>query len=283
MNYSPKKFEGKHFAEIFSEILYSNKTVDNSLVRVLDNIKYSQNITSLSGKIGIQDYAVTPTGGTSTLNFSDATLTPVKKMAYATFTYEDLRNTRFSESMNAGAANVVSDEFDKAVLAHTSKTIAADMEDLYWSTVATKLGAASDTLKVTGTTLTASNLKAEFNKVYNKIPGEILESEDLRIYADRSIFKLVMQANLNETYRDVFTVNGKEHFFLGVKIEYVPLGANKMTAGIKSDYVWGTDLISDMANIEINKVANNSDEYFIKAVFTLDGDVCIKAQKVLYA
>ncbi|MDJ1500672.1 hypothetical protein [Xanthocytophaga agilis] len=316
--YSPNQFKAKHFEEIFSEILYSNNTVSRSnVVRVLDNVKSERPVTTMGGDINWSGYTSSPdiTQYTDALSAADELISPKKIMALATFTYDDLRNTRFEESMSAGAKNVTSDEFTQAVLSYSIPRLGLSYEKKYWQGVAsaTKTAIASgsapsnqktviaalapdltdgvlaqavkkaDTINVTGTTLTISNLKTEFNKVYTAIPAAVEQSGEAVIFAPWSVRKLIKQANQAEQYRDVFGVNGDSFDFLGIRIEFVPLPENVMIAGRWSDIVLGTDLLSDIGEIEIGKVTNYGDQMFIKAVATLGSVVLISKQKVIYA
>lgn len=287
LNYTPKVYAGEHFGQIFSEILFANNTIKNNLVSVMDNVKYEMSVTTLSGSLPVQAYKtdVTSADASGSLSFSDVTVRPIKSMIYDEFTFETLRQgTRFTEGMKSGAANMESDEFLSAVLAYVEPKISRGLEESFWASIATKAAAAVPAgQKVTAAALTETNIVAELTKVYKLIPDEVLNSGEAKIFADHSIFKLVVLANQNATYRDIVAVVNGEHYFNGVKIEYVPLGAKKMLAGNPKDLFWATDLISDMGQIQVEKVRANSDLMFIKTVFTQDAAIVIPAQKVLYA
>lgn len=281
MNYSPKIWTGTFFGQIFSEAIYANNTVDKALVRVLDNIKYKQNVTSLTGDLVVQNYAITPTSA-GQLTFSDASIEPVKKHVYHEFEMDSLRSTRFSSDMKSGAANMESNEFLKAVLEYAVPRVGKAIEKDFWTLLVTKLQAASDEIAVAGATLTPANIIAEMEKVYAAMPGEILEGSDAKIYAPHAVKQMIKVANLNQTYRDIFTVAGEDIAYLGVPVEFVPLAANTLIAGRSTDLIMGTDLMSDFGQFEVNKVQANSDQMFLKATFSLDAAVCVANQKVLY-
>ncbi|WP_066834921.1 hypothetical protein [Rufibacter ruber] len=285
MTYTPKVYAGEHFSEIFSEILFANNTIAKSYVRLLDNVKAQTTITSLGGSVTIQDYKVNATAADSqgAINFADATVTPIKKMVLKTFNFEDVRFSRFSKDMPAGAAKLESNEYLSAVLGLMEPKISLAMENDFWAKIKTILQGDADVTEVAAATLSVANLKDELNKVYDAIDGELLESGDVVIYADRSVKKLVRQANLAATYRDFIVTGEDADYFLDVKIVYVPLGVNTMAAGRPSDFIWATDLISDMGSIQVDKVNNTGDEMFIKSVFTMDAAVCVPSQKVIYA
>ena len=97
--YSPKTWTGPHFQEIFSEAIYSNKTLDKNLVRVIEGIKSEQYVTSLTGAPVVQPYAVTPSTPLGGLTFSDTLIKPVKQMVHDRFDMNDFLATRFNADM----------------------------------------------------------------------------------------------------------------------------------------------------------------------------------------
>jgi hypothetical protein len=139
-----------------------------------------------------------------------------------------------------------------------------------------------DAIDVAGVVITATNIAAEYAKVFAAIPSSVLSEEDVTIFAPFSHLQLIKQANANATYRDIFTVTGNVVYYLGVKVEFVPLSENVIIAGRSSDIVLGTDLVSDFTEFEFGKVNNIGDEMFLKAVFTLEAAVIVPTQKVLY-
>lgn len=281
MNYTPKAWENNTLGPIFSEMLYANNTVSKSLVRVLENIKYKQTVTSISGALVVQPYAVTPVSG-GQITFGDTTIQPVKSHIYHEFEMDSLRSTRFGADMKSGAANMESNEFLKAVLDFAIPKVGKAIEASFWASLIAKIAAATDEIAILGVALTAGNIVAEMAKVYAAMPGEILDGNEGKIYAPHGVKQLIKQANLNQTYRDIFMVNADSIQYLGVDVEFAPLPANTLVAGRSSDLILGTDLASDFGSLEVNKVQANSDLMFIKGTFSLDAAVCVTAQKVLY-
>lgn len=145
-------------------------------------------------------------------------------------------------------------------------------------------GALGKRVKVAGTTITSSNIETEYGKVYAAIPAEVLNSNAGApyIYAPFAHKQLINIFNLAQTYRDKFTVEGGKYFYLGIEIKFVPLGANIMIASIPEHIIWCTDLVSDVNYMEINKIANNRDDMFVKNVFTLTSHVVNQKFNVLY-
>lgn len=141
-------------------------------------------------------------------------------------------------------------------------------------------------IKVVGTTITATNIDAEYAALYAAIPAVLLRSANVRetkIFAPESHLQLINIFNNAQLYRDKFTTDGAGgYYFLGIKIEFVPLAENVMIAGRYSNLIWGTDLTADYGMIEVNRVSLNADKRFFKAVYTMGTAAVNQAQMVLY-
>ena len=286
MQYTPNSYSGTRYTEVLSELIHANDTIGKNFVRVIDGIKYKTSIPSISGGITLQPYAEVMPQGVSvndTIKLSDAVLMPEKFTAYTTFTMNSLRETYFSESMAKGAAQMDSDPFLNMVIAQSQGKVGEEVEKKIWDGFSTVLTAATDVKKTTGPALTAANLKAEFIKLYGDIDKNVIRSKEAVIFADLEIYQLLQLANVNEQFRDTFTVDQEGTArFLNTVIDFVPMPvAGTVMAGRRSDFIVGTDLTDDFKGIEVGKVYNNSDLLFLKAVMTLATGVAATKQKVL--
>jgi len=158
---------------------------------------------------------------------------------------------------------------------------------IYNSSNVAQTGAVGGRIKVVGTTITASNIKAEYDKIYAAIPAVVLErsDRDVFIYAPRSHKQMINIYNNTPTnYKDAFSVSEdkSKYYFNGVEIKFVPLPENVMIASPKQHLVWTTDLVSDNNKIVIEKVQANSDMWFIKVEATLKPHVANQRYNVLY-
>lgn len=258
----------------------------------------------------------------STLKFSDSTVSPKKIMALDGFSMDDLRNSRFGEDMLAGAANITSNKFEQTVIAYVEPRLGKSFEKMLWGGIsvsdkakiaasanvttsqkawaqaqpATKVtglfasalmkavdDADAQVIEVVGTTVTSANIAAEYKKIHAALPSEIAGKSTL--FVPEGDFALILQANDDQQFRDKFTVSGTDMdtatvTYLGMKVEFVPI--NYRTAGIATDYVGATDLLSDASSFEIGKVNNIGDKKFGKAVAVLDTTVLLPQQKVFY-
>ena len=142
-------------------------------------------------------------------------------------------------------------------------------------------------IKVVGTTITSSNIKAEYDKLYAAIPAVLLKGKKrtVYIYAPYSHMQMINIANNNTSnFKDAFSVTEatQTYYFNGIEIKFVPLPENVMIAAPKEHLVWNTDLLSDMNKVQIEKVEAASDMWFIKVVMTLQTHIANQRYNVLY-
>jgi len=146
-------------------------------------------------------------------------------------------------------------------------------------------GALGLRVKVAGTTIDASNIATEYGKVYAAIPAVVLaQTEKPYLYAPYSHKQFINIFNVNATYRDLFSVDIKadKYFYNGIEIKFVPVPENCIVAALPSNLIWCTDLVADINRMEINKIANNREDMFVKHIFTIAAHVARQANNVLY-
>lgn len=331
VTYTPIEFTGTAYEEIFNEILFMNKTVEQGLVRFIDNINTETILTEANVTRTTQQYKPSPltadaAGG---LALADKILRPFQFMIYDEFTPNTVYLSRLGKP-NGGNTNFpkVTDAYQRMVLERYGAAESALMESRFWNaaTAATKtavaaltagvgqnaVGAAEKTyvaaaptdfidgvltkliltysvtkrrFKVAGTTITSSNIATEYAKVYAEILPQLLQpmfSSDLKWYVPHSHLKLINTYNTNATYRDLFQVVNGSYFYNNVKLEFVPLPENAMIAGKSSDLVWGCDITDPKGSVNINFLANNSEDMFIKAPYTQESAYAQAQQFVVY-
>lgn len=157
---------------------------------------------------------------------------------------------------------------------------------IYNDSNATQTAGLGTRIKVAGATLTAANIKAEFDKIYLAIPAEVLAgTEQPIIYAPKSVKQMIVAANNVVTdFNKPFDVNpsATEFYFNGLLIEFVPTPNNVVIVALKSHLFWLTDLASDKNTMKIDKIAENREDMFIKNVMTIGAHVANQKFNVLY-
>lgn len=145
-------------------------------------------------------------------------------------------------------------------------------------------------IKVAGTTVSASNIKTEMDKIYAAIPAVVLNQSSSKpvIYVPYSWMQYINQYNNVATnFKDVFVVSGlgtanETITFQGLRVETVPLPENCAIAA-KPEYInWLTDSMDDINMIKTGLAYLNADTQFIKHVFTIYAHVANQSYNVLY-
>jgi hypothetical protein len=142
-------------------------------------------------------------------------------------------------------------------------------------------------IKVAGTTITNANIKAEYDKIYAAVPAVVLNGAEMpTIYAPRSHRQMIVQANnITTDFKKPFDVNtaGTEFYFNGLRIVFVPIPEKVIICSLKSHLVWATDLAADINTVQVDKIALNREDMFIKNNMTIGAHVANQRFNVLYA
>ena len=141
-------------------------------------------------------------------------------------------------------------------------------------------------IKVAGTTITTSTIKAEYDKIYAAIPAEVLAGQEAPIiYAPKSHKQMIIAVNnVTTDFSKPFDVDASAQniYFNGVKIEFVPVPEKVVIAALKSHLLWCTDLESDVNLMQLEKIANNREDMFIKHNMTIAAHIVNQKFNVLY-
>jgi hypothetical protein len=191
-------------------------------------------------------------------------------------------------ALTAGTAQTSVGSAEKTLVAAltASQTDGIVAKMIYNSSNATQTAGVGQRIKVAGTTITATNIKAEYDKVYTAILPVVLSNpEPPRIYAPKSHKQMIIQANnVTTDFTKPFNVsdNMETFFFNGLEIVFVPIPEKVVICAVPSHLVWCTDLESDINLLEMNKIANNREDMFIKHNMTIATHVVNQKFNVLY-
>lgn len=191
-------------------------------------------------------------------------------------------------ALTAGTANNQVGAAEKtAVAALTPSLTDGVLARLIYNDINTSATAGVGTrVKVAGTAITAANIKAEYDKIYAAIPAVVLVGAELpKLYAPRSHKQMIIMANnVTTDFKKPFDVSpsGDSMFFNGLEIVFVPVPEKVVIAALKSHILWCTDLAADVNYMEINKIANNREDMFIKNNMTIQAHVVNQKFNVLY-
>lgn len=189
-------------------------------------------------------------------------------------------------ALTAGAGNASVGAAEKTLVAATT----AGLFDGVITRMIYNNAGVGGRIKVAGTTITSSNIAAEYAKVYTAIPAVVLNGQTMTppyIYAPFSHKQLIMIYNVTATYRDLFTVQNvgganEKFFYNGIEIVFVPIPENVIVCANPEHIIWATDLASDMNELKIDKIAANREDFFYKAIMTEFAHIVRQAMNVLY-
>lgn len=191
-------------------------------------------------------------------------------------------------ALTAGTANTSVGAAEKTLVASltASQTDGIVAKMIYNDSNATNTAGVGGRIKVAGTTVSASNIKAEYDKIYAAIPAVVLAGQEQPIiYAPKSHKQMIIAANNVVTdYTKPFDVDASAQniYFNGIKVEFVPLPEKVVICALKSHLVWATDLESDINLMQLEKIANNREDMFIKHNMTIAAHVVNQKFNVLY-
>lgn len=202
-------------------------------------------------------------------------------MIYSEFSMENLRSTRFSEKMAAGAANMDNTEFDNMIINYVGAKWKTNIVDTFFSQVVTKAKSQIAT-KVTED-VTVDNVFDVLSEVYAATPDALLAdgASDVHMLLDNSFKKLIMAANSNEQFRDRILKDSDNYYINDLKLVFANLGKGVGLVTRPSDIILATDLTSDFGSLQVDKKYNYADLLFIKGVYSLDSAIVVPEQKVL--
>jgi hypothetical protein len=171
-------------------------------------------------------------------------------------------------------------------------SITAGLVDGVFSRVLYDNAALGGYIKVTGTTVTASNIAAEMAKIFAAIPAENLNDtvSPTVIYAPRAWKQLCYNANntVGAAQQVNFQIDGTNFntskvFYNGIELLFVPAPNNLMAyAQRKAAVSWNTDLVDDVNRFEVGKLVNDGDTQFIRTIYTMAANVGQATKGVLY-
>jgi len=144
-----------------------------------------------------------------------------------------------------------------------------------------------DYLKVTGTTITTANIVAEYVKIYNAIPNDVLvmTGDDAPvIFAPKGHYKMIKSVNrvqgaaLQENF---VGTSFNDMYFNDVRIIFVDL-VDFVIAAQKYNLKLVMDLLSDSSQLIIEKEANASTRRILKLINSMTTWVVKQKWNVLY-
>ena len=285
------EFAGKYIAAS----LFSAKTLDEGAITILPNIKYkaAMKVGAFSNLVRSADCDFDAT--TSGMTLTEKVLTPTELQVNLQICKKELHADWEAAQMGFSAFDELPPLFSDFVIARVAAEVAQATESSIWGGAAaegnfdglkTILAADATVVDVAGTSVDASNVIAELNKIITAIPSGVYGSDDLVLYVSTPIAKAYIQAQAALGYRELYNVGQTEMNFQGIPMFVTSgLSTNSAVAARKSNLFFGTGLLDDRNEVKVIDMADldGSQNVRFVMIYTAGVQVGVGADVVLYA
>ena len=297
-------YSGEFAGKYVSAALLSGKTLANELITVKPNIKFKEVMKKVSTDAIVKD-ATCDFDPTSTLTLSERILQPEEFQVNLQLCKKDFVQDWEAISMGYSAHSNLPANFSDFLLGHVADKVAQKMEQNIWAGTnanagefdgfETTLGADSDVIDVSATTVNAGNAVAQIGAVADAIPSAVYGKEDLTIYVSSNVYRAYVRAlggfasNVGAAGTDnkgTQWFNGGALTFDGINVELAQgLSDNRMVAAEKSNLFFGTGLLSDHNEVKVIDMADIDGSQNVRVVmrFTAGIQHAIGSDIVLYS
>ena len=279
-------YAGEAYSGFVSASLLSSPTIFGGGVTVYPNVKYKQVLKKLDTAQLLADGTCDFTAS-ATLTQVERILQPKTLQVNLELCKADYRDTWDAVSMGYSAHDVIPPNFASYLVGYAAEKVAAENEVNVWQgatgnsgefdgfeTLFTAMAEQPAAQELLGTTLSAANIIAEINSVYDQIPPSVWGKEDLGIYMGTAAFKFYIQAQAALGAYDAFSERKAEPTFLGVPIKHCPgMSANVMVAARKSDLAFGTGIMADHGTVKVLDMAELDGSQNVRIIARLTAGV----------
>jgi len=292
-------FYGIDAEGFYSAALLTGKS--SSTFKLVPNVKSKIKLAKLDLGNILQDadctFSATGEGALAQKSFE---VEPIKiNLSYCKRTFE---TDYLSQLMRPGSNNaeVMPATVEAYLLAQVAKQTSNDLEKIVWEGdtasatyplmradgLTKKLLADAAVIDIaTPAALTVGNIVAKLGLVYDAIPAQLINKEDLAIFVGSAAWKLYKQALATASAETNFMQNYNELFYLGVPVLEAPgMAANQIVAAQRSNLVFLTDLVSDFEEVQVLPQGNVTGEPTVRMVgeFKFGVDYIYGSEIVLY-
>jgi hypothetical protein len=300
---SDTTYAGEAASAFIVKAITGNDTVQGGHIYVKDGIKNKFTIPRINSNYEdfIQDRVATPTNSGGLMTVDGKTLTPADYMIYTEFNPRDyeahwyatmLNPTLIDRSLPTSIESLVIQEVLKRHDKYMNKAIWTNDTSLaapsiyrYYDGLLTKAAADADVIDVLSpTTLSASNIQAEFLKGYQAIPAELRYDPAMKFFCSNATYDFYITS---QTYKGVDTTSEGIPRFKGrqvVKIADFPddkFLIARASASPESNLWLGLNSVDD-ASLEMRPLQNNSEKWFIKMLMKADVQIGWGSEVVAY-
>ena len=258
---------------------------------MIENIKFKSNIQKMSAASMIQD-ATCNVNLAGTLTMTEAVLTPKNLMVQTDICSKTLLESWEALQMRAGAGAPPPASFNDYVISYIGEIIAEGTETSLWSGNDATAGeftgfthggvgrlvtdaTVTDVANVggAGNAYTAANIIENLQNCSAAIPTTVYTKDDLYLYMSPKTYRLYISAISTLGYVNAYSMNGDyDAVFEGLKLAVCNgMMDDVIVAAEKSNLYFGTDLLSDAANINLLDLSSIDGSQNIRAICRYSG------------
>jgi hypothetical protein len=258
------KLPQSELAEIQKEIYADWGTFRNGDVNISENHKSSADVYESSVDVNMLAYSSAEvSAGSDTVDVQKTPVSLTKIQFSDTIDNNVLLDTRFERSMKAGAFNMVSSEFDNAVLTQISPAISQTMESVIWDGATTAQKAL-----IAGLTPGAGqgSISASAQTSAAAMPTNLVDSLPAVILHNASLSKASPGAGIGD-YKKVLTIANITSATIAA--EYAKMYAVIDPKVLDNEEV---TIYAPLAHFQLIKIANNAVGAAQQVNFLVEGD-----------
>lgn len=296
-------YQASRQPEWFTKALFSGKIIEGNYVRILPNVKKSTylNMLDLDGNVLQKSQNDCGWNPTAALKLSEQLATVTDYKIQLEDCIEKFESTWLVDRMKAGAnVDELPATLSEASLDIVGKSVNADIERMLFGGnsanenefdgIVKVLSAATDTIKISGSTLTKANIINELEKVFIAIPEAVLQDAEDKVkifvsYNSHRALKMALANVDSQVIAAAFTVDGGAIRYLGIEVvPAVGITNGQMVVSSTENLIMLTDLVSDFSQIELGTFPKpNENRLWVKGALKIGVCVAYPSEAVLYA
>jgi len=301
-------YNGEVLANLYLVTGVGNEVVQKGSAKVYTDISTKKSLPLLSQTADpIGDYAAgVPNAVTATTTYAERTLDPSAMTVYETFLPTTFHNIWEQFKSVGDFTNLeLNSQLLNSILNLYSNGIGTQMSKLFFqgdkllgagnalnkfNGVVTRAIADANVIKPTPAgNITEQSFMDILAATWSSIPDHLIDDPDFALHINTTDFKTMQTGNtkLKEAFYGVFGMGMEEMYnlkkikhFQGMKRHHI-LGA-KTTADESSNLCLGVWVDPDQESVVVDKVANNSREWFLRLDFKADANYRNSSEIVLY-
>tara|TARA_Y100001973_G_scaffold24251_1_gene36144 strand:+ start:426 stop:1409 length:984 start_codon:yes stop_codon:yes gene_type:complete len=307
-------YAGEAASGYIAAALLSARTLDNQLVTIKPNVKFKEVIQVVDTSGIVQDASCDfVTSGSTTI--SEQILEPKELQVNLSLCKQEFVDSWNALQLGFSAFDEIPRDFNDFLVSYVGGKVAEKTEQDIWSgttanngefggfenilsaSAATGLTSAVQAARTDGDgaiisgSITAANVVAKLQAVYDTIPSTVYGKEDLVMYINGKTARAYQSAlsgltdPVNNSFNNQLNVGEKPLNFQGVEMVLCPgMSDDRIVAAQKSNLFFGTGLLSDHNEVRVLDMANldGSQNYRVIMRYTAGTQIGIPKDIVYY-